>query len=379
MSLCDEMERSGHEIAIICARKGVIRQKPASNRPVYHLPELNNVQANGNDVAKELTDVVKKIRPDLIQVHNMKNPFALEVLHDLRPTLKFIHTHYPVCLGAKYHRWWKKVCSRRLSILCPLFGCISHCCTLKSHVSLKNLKIAMRELNVIKRLDRLLVASSYMKRILVQNGINPIKIEVIPYYVNLPNFTYDSTNKDGNIILFVGRLTFEKGVQYLIRSLVDIKLSYKVIIIGEGRELPALKSLAEKLGLAGKVEFKGWITPDRLEGYFRKAAFLVMTSVWPEPFGCVGIEAMSYGKPVIAFDVGGVREWMKDGYTGFLVRNGDVDGLSLKMNYLLENRALARKMGNAARKWTEERFVKQHHLNRLIAIYREILSKQEAN
>jgi glycosyltransferase involved in cell wall biosynthesis len=91
----------------------------------------------------------------------------------------------------------------------------------------------------------------------------------------------------------------------------------------------------------------------------------------------VGIEAMAYGKPVIAFDVGGISEWLEDGETGFLIQSRDEATLAEKMNLLLQDRPLAMGLGSKGREAVENRFIPEIHVERLLAIIQnEILAFQ---
>ena len=101
---------------------------------------------------------------------------------------------------------------------------------------------------------------------------------------------------------------------------------------------------------------------------------LVLPSLWPEPFGLVGPEAMAYGKPVVAFDVGGVREWLVDRVNGLLVPRGDVPSLAAAIAELQMDPQLRARLGEGARLCVKERFDRKVILPRLMAIYRELLN-----
>ena len=107
---------------------------------------------------------------------------------------------------------------------------------------------------------------------------------------------------------------------------------------------------------------------------------VVVPSTWPEPFGMVGIEAMAYGKPVIAFDVGGISEWLKDGETGFLVKLRDEVALAETLNLLLGDHSLAIRMGSKGREAVEKRFTPETHVDELLGRFqKEILAFQMRN
>jgi glycosyltransferase involved in cell wall biosynthesis len=86
----------------------------------------------------------------------------------------------------------------------------------------------------------------------------------------------------------------------------------------------------------------------------------------------VGIEAMSYGRPVVAFNVGGIPEWLEDGATGFLVRPHDTRELASKITYLLEKPFVAREMGRKGRERVRAKFSKEKHVADLLRAYGEI-------
>ena len=90
--------------------------------------------------------------------------------------------------------------------------------------------------------------------------------------------------------------------------------------------------------------------------WYNSAAVVVVPSRWQEPFGLIGGEAYSYFKPVIAFDVGGISEWLKDKETGFLVKEGDVVAFAEKIEFLLNNPKEAEKMGYAGNSLMKQKF-----------------------
>jgi len=101
--------------------------------------------------------------------------------------------------------------------------------------------------------------------------------------------------------------------------------------------------------LADRVQFRGFVPPDELQGFYVDASVFVVPSVWPEPFGMVGPEAMRYGLPVVAFDAGGIKEWLIHGENGFLAPWMDTSAFASRIEELLRNKELSRQMGRHGR------------------------------
>ena len=117
------------------------------------------------------------------------------------------------------------------------------------------------------------------------------------------------------------------------------------MILGDGNHRAECEKLSARLGLQNKVRFAGFVPQHELAGYYREATLAVMSSLWPEPFGATGLEAMRCGLPVVAFDAGGIREWLIDGVNGYLVPWMDRDIFALRVDGLLRDKRLASRIG----------------------------------
>jgi glycosyltransferase involved in cell wall biosynthesis len=212
-----------------------------------------------------------------------------------------------------------------------------------------------------------------MKDVLIYNGFPEEKIRVIPYFTDLPSIEKNETINRPPHILALGRITKEKGFDCLIRAYSAIQGRAHLTIVGDGPELTNLKQLAEKLRIASTVHFTGWLSHERLDELYRQCALVVVPSIWPEPFCIVGIEAMAYAKPVIAFDVGGISDWLKDGKTGYLIRLKDIEDLTSKIDFSLKNRQLSIEMGHAGRAAAEKYFTAEIHCESLLNLLQKAI------
>ena len=113
------------------------------------------------------------------------------------------------------------------------------------------------------------------------------------------------------------------------------------------------------------MHFTGWLDQGGVEALYARAAVVVCPSVWNEPFGLVGLEAMAHSRPVAAFAVGGVPEWLTDGETGFLAPRRDTAALGAAVERLLRDPELAARLGRGGRRSLETRFSRERHMDLL--------------
>jgi glycosyltransferase involved in cell wall biosynthesis len=113
----------------------------------------------------------------------------------------------------------------------------------------------------------------------------------------------------------------------------------------------------------------GWMSTQEIAAHLRAVSVAIVPSIWPEAFGIVGIEAMMCSKPVIAFDTGGISDWLKDGKNGYLVPVKNTALLAEKIDALLRDPQTAAKMGAEGRRFVTSNFSKQQHFERLLSVF----------
>jgi glycosyltransferase involved in cell wall biosynthesis len=209
-----------------------------------------------------------------------------------------------------------------------------------------------------------------MKDLLVQNGLEAEQLTILPYFFHMPGRTTPvPMGDDCPRLLFVGRLEKEKGLAFLLRALARLSRPYRLLVAGEGSRLEEYKALANKLGIAGQVDFLGWLSPEEIKRIYEAVVCLVFPSIWPEPFGMVGIEAFYNSRPVIAFDVGGVSDWLQDGWSGYLVPPQDVAQLAERIDRVLSRPDLASQMGSNGYHFVNDHYGAGKHLEQLLAVF----------
>ena len=201
----------------------------------------------------------------------------------------------------------------------------------------------------------------------IQNlfGLPFDKINVIPNGINLNNFTgierdYDFRRQyaadNEKIILYMGRLVYEKGVQHLIAAMPKILSGYndaKLIIAGKGGMLDELKAEADALGLGNKVYFTGYLDSKQVQKMYKCADVAVFPSTY-EPFGIVALEAMLAGVPTVVSDVGGLNEIVDHGVNGMKSYAGNANSIADSILNLLYDHQLAANVAKNAKAKVKE-------------------------
>ena len=174
-------------------------------------------------------------------------------------------------------------------------------------------------------------------------------------------------------IVMVARMAEQKDHSTLLRALAQLSdLDWQLELVGDGPLLPGLKELAASLGIASRIRFAGYRTDvaERLAD----GQIFVLASNW-EGFPRSILEAMRAGLPVIASDVGGVRESVREGETGFVVPRGNVDVLRDRLRVLIVSPMQRNQMGAAGRASYERRFSLERLVAETTAVYDSVLAQ----
>jgi glycosyltransferase involved in cell wall biosynthesis len=204
------------------------------------------------------------------------------------------------------------------------------------------------------------------------------KIVVIRNGVNLPCL-FDPPIEEQNadhVILFVGRLTWRKGVKYLIDALPQILAEYadtKLLVVGNGEQKAFLKKRIKKFRIENSVQFLGKVSAERLYSLYNEADVYVQPSLY-EPCGIAILEAMSMGKPVVATDVGGIPELITNGVEGLLVEPGNSLQLARAITNVFSDSSYRKIFGSNARKKVEREFTWNAIAKKTFEFYTDLLN-----
>ena len=184
------------------------------------------------------------------------------------------------------------------------------------------------------------------KIVMIPNGIDKALLSFKPKY-DRSRYAYPWEL----LIVFYGRLVYEKGPDSVIRAFAKLlgrMSNIKLVIIGDGPMREYLISLANQLGLGSKVYFTGKVSDDELYSIIAHSNLVILPSRY-EPFGISALEAMALSKPLIATNRGGPTDFIRHMENGVLINPDNPDEIAYYAEMLLKDEGLARKLANAAK------------------------------
>jgi glycosyltransferase involved in cell wall biosynthesis len=336
-------------------------------------------------------------RPDVIHLHQLDDPDMVAALRVKAPVVVSAHGYTACTAGVHYFRPGQE-CARPHGPGCIPNLALRGCAHVRNPRPLPaSYRQTTRALAALRGADLAVAYSNAVERHLEVNGVT--HRTVIPLFVTLapraphephptrgpqephepqprnqphpPGEPHEQQRRDSRAerrVLFAGRVVKPKGLDVLIRAMrcVDAEL----VVCGDGMQLPAMRRLARRVGVERRVRFGGWLDAEQLAQELASTSVVAIPSLWPEPFGLVGIEALAAGRPVVASLTGGIPDWLEDGVTGVGVRPGDVRGLARALDALLSSPERRREIGAAGRKMVAARFSPERHVGALLETYR---------
>lgn len=179
--------------------------------------------------------------------------------------------------------------------------------------------------------DEIICDCEDTRRVLLERyGIPHQKMSIITCAIDGGQFFPTGEPKEPNTLLYVGRIDKRKGIEFLVRSMPLVVRQLpeaRLVVAGKGADLERMKALAEGLGVAANIDFRGFVPDDQLNALYNKAQCLVVPSIF-EGFGMTAIEALAAGTRVVGTDVDGTRSTINSGDYGTLVPYGDCQTLA---------------------------------------------------
>jgi glycosyltransferase involved in cell wall biosynthesis len=311
-------------------------------------------------------------KPDVVYSHGLEDSRLESALLEKYPTTLYAHTYSGTCVSGRkcYSSPRLQPCARQFGAPCLVLYYPRRCGGLNPRTMWQLFQLQSQRKSRLPEFRAVLVASRHMYHEFEQHGVTTDRLHLVPLPLDgsLPADSAPRPRALGQRVLFVGRLMDVKGVDHLLRAipLAAGKLGrpLTLTIAGEGPERGRIEDLARRLGVT--VEFAGWVDSEKRSDLMRQADLLAVPSLWPEPFGLVGIEAGCFGVPAVGFAVGGIPDWLIPGQSGELAP-GDpptVDGLAEAVVRALADPAHYQKLCIGAWEMSKQ-FSLERHLTQL--------------
>ncbi|MDB5027673.1 MAG: hypothetical protein JWO66_1362 [Candidatus Eremiobacteraeota bacterium] len=319
--------------------------------------------------ARAVAEELRSERPDVVVTASVFDVAVLDAVRaNARRWFVRIHDHRAFCpTGDRVYPQFDGTCTAAMGRACRAATIVRGCVHGPRPSSYR--RIAAREAlrDRIATADRILVSSEHMRATCVANGVDRARIVITP--PPLPDAAFSpapAARPRSRTLLFASRLTPRKGLRSLLGALakLDERRRPLLVVAGEGdAEERDARAQAARDGVA--VEWRGKLSAAELREAIDGADAVAVPSLWPEPFGLVGIEAQARGRPAVAYSVGGIDDWIAG--AGIAVRRGDEAALASAIDSVLDD-AIWPGLASAARLRAED-YRLDAHVERLFGIF----------
>ena len=326
--------------------------------------------APGTAARAEVLRALAGFAPEIAVAHNVMDAGIVEALRAAPRFAYHVHDHRAFCPnGDRVFPRSGRICTLPLGRPCAVHSLTDGCAYGPRRRTLTLIRRRERLRDAVAAADATIVASRYLAERASHNEIPARCVRVIP--LPLPDDAYAerASVPPPRSIVFAGRIVPQKGLGALVRAVARIAPKRRPLVraFGEGPALEQVRADATRLGVS--LDAPGAAGPEQIRKAIDGAALVVLPSLWAEPFGYVGIEAFARGRPVVAFDVGGVRAWLEDGANGIAVPVGDEAALAEALDALLHDEQRRAQLAQRARA-DAERFRVAPVTEALLSAYR---------
>ncbi len=370
---------------------------PPSGTPesgkIYHCSASLAVGGGG---VKTYVDGLLAAVPDLFSTQMLpslqgldQSRFRLVHIHEVQrlsevsgacPVVFTAHNHDAYCpSGNKYLSHTKQICEQAYDPLgCGVSHVVAGCGSKRPQRIIENVQRAGASLAALKTKKITVIANSeYVRQEFIRNGLPESQVITLKYGIRepaAPPTPLTEAIHQQQRIFFGGRIVPEKGLDWLLETMLLLDRRIHLDVAGEGWDMARMQRRTKDLGLMDRVTWHGWCSGAKLEELYRGAFVAVFPSVWPEPAGIITLEAYARYRPVVASAVGGIPEHVRDGQTGILVNLNDRQGLADAIITLADNLPMAQAMGAAGYDWFHEEFTIPDHVVQLQRIYEQVIA-----
>ena len=324
---------------------------------------------HSHEACRNIRQLIDDYRPDLLHCHNIYHQLTPSIMHEANeagvPVVLTLHDYKAICPSYLRLRHGQ-ACSRCRDS--GLLNCIGGRCG--GSLSRSLLLFAEATFHKFRKsytIPRLIIApSQFLADSVAGYAFAPTRLRVIHNGIDVDAIR--PTWQDQGFVLYIGRLSKEKGLDALGEADALLKHRHRIVIAGAGPEDARLRTQFPEL------EFAGYVSGDAREHLLQTASCIVMPSEWYENCPMTVLEAMGYGKPVIATTMGGLPELVEHHQTGVLVSPSKPEELAAAIDQIMASSHRRLEMGKRGRKKAEDDFSLARHNESIWNLYQEIVA-----
>ncbi len=374
--------RGGAEISLFSLGK-LLKQKKHQVFYFFADKELNQNQSRFKKAfnllysfkaREKIGELLDKVNPDLVHLNNIYHYFSPSIIDAVKerkiPMVMTLRDYKLVC--SVYKLWQKgKICQQCENK--KFINILKNRCNLKgngweSYLLWLEMNLHHKILHLYDKIDLFISPSRFLIKKFKEMGFKK-KIVYLPNFLFLEQYKRDyHYGSAGKRIVYFGRLALEKGLFTLLEAVKGLNIQLK--IIGQG---PIEKELRKKAEKIKNVKFSSWLKGDKLKTEIKKSIFTVLPSFWYENNPRSIIESFALGRPVVASNIGGIPELVKDKVNGLLFEPGNVQDLRKKIVWMINHQQKTQAMAKNGRLLIEKNHHSEVYYQKLLKFYQSIL------
>ncbi len=344
-----------------------VREPAAFGVPAEQIAWGADEQPPNPAAADEVARTIAALEPDAVLLHNIFDPGVVRAARAAPRAIAHLHDHRAFCpTGDRVYPQFRALCSNPMGVACLVNSVVHGCVEGPRPATLRRLRAREDLKAALLAFDEINVGSQFMAALCARNGVararvNALAPPVDPMSLAEPPAPMPAERR----LLFAGRLVPDKGFASLVRALARIPEAQRPSLDVAGAPTPESAAVAAQATALG-VRLRMLGRQDRVAfaNTLDEARAVAVPSLWPEPFGMMGIEAYARGRPVAAYAVGGIPEWIGD--AGIAVPRGDEAALARAVVEVLDE-ARWKQFSTAARR-SAERYTPEAYVDRLLPI-----------
>jgi len=325
------------------------------------------------EAKRKIIQIIDEFKPDIIHMNNINFQLTPSVIYGAKkrgiPVVQTVHDYQMICPNHLLYNFDKnEICEK--CIKGSYVNCIKNKCIHDSRVKSIIGAIEAKLYGVLKTYKKvdLFISPSYFleEKLLSANQLYRGKTKTIHNFIDKNKFAYKESSGEA-YIAFAGRLSKEKGVEYLAQA-AKLLPEHTIMVAGDGPDKQMLENIEN-------VKLVGFLTGEKLIEFMRNAKVLLVPSVWYENCPLSILEAQCMGVPVLTMNNGGMAELVKDGVTGTLVEEPTPEALALKLKQTVEDEEYYKTLKENCKKEKDNIFSVETYCDILIEEYNKLVAR----